>query len=117
MPYIRPEERKLLDCGSKPQTVGHLTYLYTKAILEGGDSTDALLTLTTADWLVTNGVRFQTFAQILGALTATELEWCRRKPTESWFPIQPISRFRLEFYDTIVGPYEDGKIKENGDVY
>lgn len=123
MPYIKAEERTLLDGGSAPQTVGHLTYLYTKAILEArAGNALALLEITTFDWLILRGHSFKTFAQILGALTATELEWYRRMPalTPKGFgapALWSVRDFRQEFYDTIVAPYEDRKIAENGDVY
>jgi hypothetical protein len=46
-------------------------------------------------YLRTKGISYQTFNDILGALEGAKLEFNRR----------------------IVAPYEDIKIKENGDVY
>ncbi len=46
-------------------------------------------------YLEAKGQSYQTYAEILGALEATKLELYRRS----------------------IGPYEDTKIKENGDVY
>jgi len=45
-------------------------------------------------YMFERGACFQTHGEILGALEAAKLEWYRRK----------------------VAPYEDTKIKENGDV-
>ena len=54
-----------------------------------------LLTLMCQDYLRENELRYQTLNDIIGAL-----ESCK-----------------LEFYRRVVTPYEDTKIKENGDVY
>lgn len=53
-----------------------------------------LLTLCTLDYVEDNGKSYQTYNDILGALEGCKLEMYRRR----------------------VAPYEDLKIKENGDV-
>jgi hypothetical protein len=54
-----------------------------------------LLTITALQYWEENGRNYQAFNDILGALEGAKLELYRRK----------------------VAPYEDIKIKENGDVY
>lgn len=54
-----------------------------------------MLTHTVLAYVQTKGTSFATFADVLAALDATA----------------------REFYRRMVAPYEDAKIKENGDVY
>lgn len=54
-----------------------------------------VLTLLCQEYFDNNGGRYQQINDIIGAL-----EGCK-----------------LEFYRRVVAPYEDVKIKENGDVY
>lgn len=66
----------------------------------GGPATNAgeltyQLTRLLVNYLQGTGLKFVHIAECLGALSATQ----------------------LEFYDRVVRPYEDTKIKENGDCY
>lgn len=81
MPYIPPERRQALDAGALlPVDPGELNYVITR---------------TVEQYRVTHGDSYQTFNDILGALSgATQ-----------------------EFYRRVVAPYEDTKRDENGDVY
>ena len=77
MPYITEEQKGELET-RLPENVGELTYvLYLTCLKYAGPTPN-----------------YQTYAEILGALTATQHELYRRK----------------------VAPYEDRKISENGDV-
>ena len=80
MPYIDSASRVPLDRRgvAGPQDVGQLTYVLYRTCL---------------DYLGPNP-RFTQFAEVLGALSATENEFYRRQ----------------------VAPYEDIKILQNGDV-
>ena len=83
MPYITKKRREELDSFliQVPMvTSGELNYKVTKLILE---------------YLTTNGIRYQTFNDIIGALESAKAEFQRR----------------------VIAPYEDKKIIENGDVY
>jgi hypothetical protein len=53
------------------------------------------ITLYLRDYFHDNGANYQAINDIVGALEGA----------------------KLEFYRRIAAPYEDGKIKENGDVY
>lgn len=84
MPYVSPDARMRLWQQMNgqppiPETAGELTYI---------------LYITATHYLATKGNKYQTHAEVLGALDATSKEYYRRK----------------------VAPYEDKKIEENGDV-
>lgn len=83
MPYISPEARAHLK-DHHPRDVGELTYELTHVILRYWNR-DKL-----GRWK-----RYQTIAEIMGALICTA----------------------LEFYRRVVAPYEDKKCRENGDVF
>jgi uncharacterized protein DUF6899 len=83
MPYITKTRRAAVssfDSFDHPANAGELTYAITKLI---------------CDYLMQHEVRYETMAQVLGALSGA----------------------KLEFYRRVVTPYEDRKIRENGDVY
>lgn len=70
----------------------------TRAINSGASTAgelNFLLTLTLKEYLSDYGTSYQTINNILGALEGT----------------------KLEFYRRVAVPYEDQKMKENGDVY
>lgn len=54
-----------------------------------------LLTLVCKEYMDRHGLEYSTINDIIGALEGA----------------------KLEFYRRIAAPYEDGKIKENGDIY
>lgn len=122
MPYLIEARKMQLDAGFAPATPGDLTYLFTKALL--GDPREATLheALQAAvdSYLETlsRQPRYADYAVILGCLDATSREYQRRlghraEPSLTWM----LTGFRDEFYVTVVAPYEDTKIAENGDVY
>lgn len=83
MPYIGAQRRKELDSVLiyvSAVTSGELNYKITKLLLE---------------YVNTNGKKYQTFNDILGALEGAKQELYRR----------------------IISKYEEQKIIENGDVY
>jgi len=81
MPYVDQAARHALDFSVRPRpgTAGELTYLLYSTVLR---------------FTAAQGMRFETFAEAVGALEAT----------------------KLEFYRRHVAPYEDRKLAENGDV-
>ena len=60
-----------------------------------GGELNYLITTLLTDYLLAKGVSYQTINDCLGALSGAT----------------------LEFYRRVAAPYEDLKIKENGDVY
>jgi len=78
MPYIKQSERDfLLD--SIPETAGQLNYMISRLI---------------KDYVIRQGLAYQTINDIVGALEGAKVEFQRR----------------------VVAPYEDKKILENGDI-
>lgn len=87
MPYIKQEDRKELDLLIKAlcdtiTTGGELNYTITKLVLDYSKHN-------------TNFRSYGNYAEALGHLEAS----------------------KLEFYRRAISPYEDSKIVENGDVY
>lgn len=80
MPYLKQGDRYYVDEYQDPTQPGELTYLLTQVIRK---------------YVNRCGPRFAIFAEVIGCLEAT----------------------KLEFYRRIVAPYEDEKIHVNGDVY
>lgn len=87
MPYIKQEDRdrffaalREFKASGPIKTPGELNYVISSLI---------------NTYLLDNGVKYQTIAEITGALVNAKDEFTRR----------------------IVGPYEDKKVFENGDVY
>lgn len=121
MPYINAGAKNRLDIeGEVAETAGELTYQMTQVILGPSDQVAERRELRSlvSTYIQTRGERFATFAEILGALAATELEYYRRtKHQEFQRRLFTIEVVRADFYNTIVAPYEDRKIAENGDVY
>jgi hypothetical protein len=66
----------------------------TKTLMNAGEL-NFVLTSVILDYIDTKGLKYQTINDILGALEGA----------------------KAEFYRRVAVPYEDKKIKENGDVY
>ena len=79
MPYIPENERLAIIDGCTPVTAGQLNYA---------------IHLLIDDYIIKNGLNYQTCNDVMGALQGVQQEFYRRK----------------------VAPYEDSKIKENGDI-
>lgn len=118
MPYITPNARKVLDNGKAcPIDAGELNYVITKALLEEtcpiklGERIEDIL----EKYLQVNGTRYQRLNDILGVLFLAPYEYRRRKGVNhpAMFVTRELAaRFLVETYN----PYEDAKIKENGDI-
>lgn len=80
MPYVKEEQRKVLDEGHIANSAGELNYM---------------LTMILKRYWVNSAENYQAINDILGALEGA----------------------KQEFYRRIAVPYEENKIKENGDVY
>ncbi len=126
MPYIEYRRRVCLAGDSPPRTPGELTYLFTRSLL-GSPTPDILRAALDRHVALYRDYAgedsFSTFAEILGSLAATELEYLRREPE-----LRPSERVdgsmlgeldsaALDLYGSAVAPYEDAKKAENGDVY
>jgi hypothetical protein len=128
MPYILPSRRDDLDkFDDTPQEPGELNYMLTKRMIEMeslehsyGMISDMALQLETVlyEFLRVNlpkqGMRYGLINAIVGAATAAELEYQRRRGNRYQAPMQLAV---ASFYTKVAAPYEDQKIQENGDVY
>jgi hypothetical protein len=121
MPYINADEKSLLDGGSVPQTVGHLTYLLYRATLDW-DAKDDQEFWTSLGHRVQRFItrndeppRYQDYAVVLGAVYSTALEYERKHPADGKKALA-VYGFGAAYYRVVVAPYEDTKIEQNGDV-
>lgn len=94
MPYIDPHSRmeKFGERGAKT-TPDHIFYIGHYSPGTSGEL-NYLFTMLIKEYL-RNGVNYQKINDVIGALEGA----------------------KLEFYRRVVAPYEDEKIKQNGDVY
>ena len=79
MPYISENERQAIAEGCTPITAGQLNYA---------------IHLLIDDYIIKNGLNYQTCNDVMGALQGVQQEFYRRK----------------------VAPYEDEKKDQNGDI-
>lgn len=123
MPYIKQAAKDDLHY-LQPRNVGELTYRLTVVALSDNHYSDKyndLMFSAKLYWL--NGQHnFQGHAEVLGAFTAARMELKRRLECCSLkLGLLADARWALEaaegdYYINEVGPYEDKKIAENGDV-
>jgi hypothetical protein len=89
MPYVTPKDRQRLDAGEFPRNAGELNYAITqlcRTYLQGQAYDHTTLTQ--------GPTRYAHLNEVVGVLECA----------------------KLEFYRRAAAPYEDTKIKENGDV-
>jgi hypothetical protein len=116
MPYIKEDRRRELTPGTAPQNGGELNYLISMLVLEADDTRalkKEILALARL-YLQAKGMNYQHCNDIMGALTGARLEMSRRLDSKKFDGLFHDTLF--EFYYEIVAPYEDVKIKENGDL-
>lgn len=123
MPYVTQAAKDDLHY-LQPRNVGELTYRFTLLALSDNHYSDKYNDLMfSAKLYWENGERkFQRHAEVLGALTAARLELKRRLECCSvklghladakW----ALESAQEDYYQSMVGPFEDAKIAENGDV-
>ncbi len=135
MPYIKQERRKQLDVGPDfAQNAGELNYALTLIIktalqeIADGEDLASVGRVSASAWAAAvliyigdKGESYQTFNDIIGAWTGAFMEFERRHPELMSDPgyqglSEGFSEGLVTFYTHMVGPYEDLKIKENGDV-
>ena len=132
MPYVTKNARYALDIeGDKPQTVGELNYLITRAIQiwirdHGGESYTNYNSVIGFLLLIDMNMREPDYHcqapenmtglyKEVGGMIATYL---RRSASLSLMEVRGVVEcVKLEFYRRAVAAYEDEKCKENGDVY
>lgn len=124
MPYVNQEAKEDLHY-LQPRNVGELTYKFVQHALSDNHYSDKYNDIMYSAKLYHEGkivMSFQVHADVLGALTAARLEIARRLDCCSVKTgIIADAKWALEnaaadYYTNLTGPYEDGKIKSNGDV-
>jgi hypothetical protein len=101
-------------------TAGELNFLITTRIIESvlkeEEGPDEDLNSYINSFIANNGKNYTTFNAVLGVLEAISHEFTRRCGL-SVVMLSYIERAKYLFYQAQIAPYEDEKIKENGDVY
>lgn len=123
MPYIDEESKqRLSQDGANPQTVGELTYLFSTHVINSDNNGDytflaEALKGEVGSYLLEQDVSYSVLCGVVGSLECARREHRRRRP-DKWMPgSDAISEVLDEFYSSVVAPYEDTKIEQNGDVY
>lgn len=124
MPYIPQDIRKHVELMG-PRTAGELNYLITKELIQGEKTNDlsgiyGLLKEYVGYHATHSAVNYQVFNDVSGAVTNAVGEYYRRMGGNSRYTQEITHKAGdalEEFYDNYIAPYEDQKIKENGDVY
>ena len=93
MPYIKQERREPIDAALRKLEEA-LTSFHTERTLEKGDL-NYIISNIVISYCKKHGVSYGTLSDITGVLNDVKIEFERR----------------------VVAPYEDTKIKENGDIY
>jgi hypothetical protein len=91
MPYLTKEEREKFD----PFYQSALSYLLQLDVRSLTGHLNYMIFKTVRGWTIMHGKKYYVFAALLGTMICCILEIYRR----------------------LVAPYEDRKIKENGDVF
>jgi hypothetical protein len=133
MPYIKRELREQLDenpfLALQP---GELNYVLTTFILHSlghnpqcphqwdDEIVREMIKLHVESYVAKNGRSYRTYNEVFGVLSCIVLEMARREviTVEEYMKvIASVGKFMEDYYRFVVGPYEDAKIEENGEVY
>ncbi|MDP3645475.1 MAG: hypothetical protein Q8R25_00095 [bacterium] len=127
MPYIVQAERDAIRGGKRPENVGQLNYCLTIRLqrIYGDEDWDTpeivaeeLESICRQYIVDKKELCYQLANDVLGALICCKLEmWRRARPSDPkdvWN--YALNKCIKRIYREIVAPYEDKKIKENGDV-
>jgi len=93
MPYVKQEQRDVID----PMMDGIMAYVGGTTRTEdlAAGNLNYIITKIISEWVLSKGLRYATINEVKGVLHSVIDEFDRR----------------------VVGPYEDRKIEDNGDVY
>ena len=117
MPYIEQKARVQIADGAPPANAGELNYKMTMRCI---NNTDAGMLASDIrkiadEYIAHKGLRYQYINDVGGAFLWASREFVRRTGSIRYRRI--FERIAAEFYDEVAAPYEDIKIKENGDCY
>jgi len=97
------------------RTAGELNYRITMALLHGPFPLKRTLRIICDDYIKDNGLSYAKINDVIGALIGASIEYTRR--TDETDQDDVVADTVVTFYRDVAVPYEDKKIKENGDVY
>lgn len=125
MPYITPVERTQIDKGATPSGAGGLCYQLTKLALRGETAQETRYTARSmferyamSKSKDAGRTSWAHYAEVMGAVMGMAAEFKRRERLlGSAEQLQAIANELGSFYTQVIGPYEDTKITENGDVF
>lgn len=136
MPYINAQDKAQVEARGGVLDAGALTYLLTKAMLDSNPNIEGDLAHKIGsqvgryvdDHAVGGELRYTHYCTVMGALACTHREFVRRRMLDRQrkgkqpIPgdLQRISQLKEyinHYYARVVAPYEDRKIRENGDVF
>lgn len=119
MPYIKQNARQefAFNLNRWAKNPGELNYVCTMAVGMYGPSESATTVIKEfiQHYISHKGVSYQTYNDIMGVLTCMICEITRRIGLEHEV-VQYLSKLSTNFYKETVVPYEELKIKENGDL-
>lgn len=118
MPYLTEEHKRFVDAPTNPiDTPGELTYALTRAVLTTNNLIDMEAAFDGAiERFLPKKPQYADYCAVIGALMCTSFEVFRRDPFHAADAIR-LQTYARRFYAEVVAPYEDQKIKENGDVF
>lgn len=128
MPYIEISRRKEIDNGDPPKKSGELNYVITKLMISLNDAESQDINLAreelrqsvisaTRVYVQTKGLSYQSINDVNGAISCAAMEFARRVGDYPEWLADALVDAATEFYVQIAAPYEDSKIRANGDVY
>lgn len=124
MPYIEEAKKAEIKTGTFPRDCGELNYALTTLITSAPEGTTLPpIFRMTLDTYVTNAgkaegkMRYKHINDAMGVVACMMFEFRRRKKSQYMVSLRELFETAWDWYDTVAGPYEDTKIKENGDVF
>jgi len=114
MPYLKQFERTILQT-IQPATAAQLCYEFCVGVVAGvpAENYRAVFDSYIAGF-PKEEVTYKTYAEVMGAVLGTLSELARRNLDYDRKPLQDAF---ARWYHEVVGPFEDTKIEQNGDVF
>lgn len=113
MPYIDTKLKKFIKLNHVANTPGELNFLICYLTMQGYNPEYILSTLVS--YWQSKGGNYAAANDVIGAVTCASYELIRRKfimPSD----YLKIAKLGIKFYTRIIIPYEEEKIKSNGDI-
>lgn len=116
MPYIDDRARRSLELTGMPRNAGELNYTITRLVLARGDEAKPAIENAIARYAIRQGgASYATYNDIMGVLLCVGFELVRRG-VDTDPVLDVLTEIADDYYFQVIGPYEDRKITENGDL-